>query len=102
MIVIHGKGHQSTLWPPSPSKETSSHVEAVGIPTKKKFLRIKNINEHKWNDGNDSDVEQGPFWDAVANQPDEDAEKEDKFLHTNMVGAAEAGDGHVECVEDVS
>jgi hypothetical protein len=93
---------RASLPPPSPSKENPSHVETVGIPTKKQSLRIKNINEHKWNDGNDSGAEQGPIYDAVADQPNEDVEKEDKFLNTNMVDAAEEDDGKVECVEGAS
>ena len=59
----------ASLPPHSPSKNNHIYVEAVGIPLQRKARKINYVDENRWDDGYDSDGEQGLFFDAVMDEP---------------------------------
>ena len=78
----------ASLPPPSPAKNTHFYVEAVGIPPHKKTRSITNLDENKWEDGFDSDGEQGPFFHAVVDEPADGVAEEDDNLPSSMLESA--------------
>jgi hypothetical protein len=78
----------ASLPPPSPAKNTHFYVEAVGIPPHKKTRSITNLDENKWEDGFDSDGEQGPFFHAVVDEPADGVAEDDDNLPSSMLESA--------------
>ncbi|KAL3793397.1 hypothetical protein HJC23_001845 [Cyclotella cryptica] len=78
----------ASLPPPSPAKNTHFYIEAVGIPPHKKTRSITNLDENKWQDGYDSDGEQGPFFHAVVEETADGVAKEDDHLPSSMLKSA--------------
>ena len=85
----------ASLPPPSPEKSPHFYVEAVGIPTSSRYRIIKNRDESTYDDGYDSDMNVGPFLDAIMNESDRTEEEEDEDLPASMLAGAHAQEGEV-------